>query len=776
MTKRVRMRSVLAAVFAAALCGSWAACQLPTYLPPLGIGEIHGYVVAGGTPVRDATVEIFELEEDGTVKRGIPLFTAQTDEDGRFDLVVEKLPPPYLVTARGGRMREFWAGDEIRLESDVVQLRTVIAEGSGREIRNVVLSPYTTIAEALVERRLALGKEATYAEASERVYGQLDAHFDVDLRASFPARLEADSPSVIEDVRYMLALAGLSSIAQSFEARSEGRSVQTLNTLTVMEALVEDARGPDAVLDGRGPDGPIAIDDCEPPCALGSDTLRRELVRAILSGFLMAPQNVTGLDFADASVFLERLAGSTDETLFGIVEPGKIDDEAPVITPLPLLVFDDSQDAIDVDPVLAPVHFHSDAAVVDTASMFGGACGREIHKHVNLLRSDEESPFRWRFALVDDAVGVKPEDIKVTVRPPTGAAPLALDVAAVELPESGYALGSVFEAAASSDVAFNLLASTEGRFDIEISAKDQLGNVSEVAQGCFTHVPRAAPLYAGPVVSETGPGTLDGLNLENDDLPLVFGESLPASLGYPLVSIPIANNTDTTVYLTLNLDQLTGSFSRTWLSSRAFVRSDASISDCLSTTPPTCFTAFNSQPQEDVVTNAPLPSLADSSLYFALRVIDTEGGSTLSCPECRPNEVRLEPHRGFAIQLVATRLDFLVPAVVDSDSIRRISIGPSDDRVQLTGFVEESDFQLCIDTQADGCHERKLFALYQALTDASIDIQSLRVVATSASRSTLPSRTPQPPYSGSESTLANPILGSYAWSTTEQRVPPTDSN
>jgi surfactin synthase thioesterase subunit len=124
--------------------------------------------------------------------------------------------------------------------------------------------------------------------------------------------------------------------------------------------------------------------------------------------------------------------------------------------------------------------------------------------------------------------------------------------------------------------------------------------------------------------------------------------------------------------------------------------------------------------------------------------------------------------------VVATRLDFLVPAGVDPDRVARIQIGPSNDRHQLVGIVDEVGHVVCADPdQAAGtCGGHRVFDLYQALTEARIDIRAVRISARTAPGPSLPPRTPRPATSGSDGTFSIPLSTPYEWSTTEPRIPP----
>ena len=75
------------------------------------------------------------------------------------------------------------------------------------------------------------------------------------------------------------------------------------------------------------------------------------------------------------------------------------------------------------------------------------------------------------------------------------------------------------------------------------------------------------------------------------------------------------------------------------------------------------------------------------------------------------------------------------------------------------------------DAAAGLCRGHHVFDLYQALTEARIDIQSLRVSARTAPSPSLPPRTPRPSASAAEATFSVPLSTSYEWSATEPGIP-----
>jgi hypothetical protein len=758
-----------------------AACGL-SCVSPLSDGVLTGTVMLG-LPVSGAEVRVWRLDLDGQRRDREPIAETTTDEAGRFRVELGAAFGNLLVETTGDQARELWASEPIDLDASdrliaVLPLYVPVAE------REIVISPFTTVAAALAERRLLLGEESVYHEAMQRAHALLGQHLgDIDITDTPAHPIGEPASQLTARVRQGLVLGALSLLAGRM-ADAAGASARGVNTMILTHALVADASSETPQLDGIGPEGPIGLGQCSPPpdcpdcrplCRLSADTLRIDLAETLAFHLVGSMVDGTGLLFGDVAALADDIAAGVEPLLFGDVAPGAIrDEQGPLVSVLASPFFDEDRDVIDFDTMLRPVLGHLDAARLDLASLLMGDCTRTLHKHVAGLRALDDNPLRWRFAISDNAAGFEPEDIQVNIRPASSLTPHPLDVVLLDAPGSGYAPGSVFEVVALAD-AVPALAEVEGRFDIEISAVDRLGNPGPVLRGCWQHVPRAAPLYStGEAQVVLGPGSVDSVNLDNDEVHRLLGERLDPSRAFPFARIPVQNNTDEVVYLTPAIDELIGTYDRTWIAARAFLREDESLDNCLTTNPPTCSLEVPREPRlEDTVENQPLSGPVDPAAFVSLRVIDTAGGFVDECSECRPDEFRLAPGRAYELQAVITTLDFLVPAGIDTGRITRIAVGPTGDRVQLTGFVDVSNFNLCeqqIDMTGE-CQGHEFFSLYQALTAAHIDVQSIRISARTAPSPTLPARVPRPARSANASTFSSPAFTSYAWSTTEERIP-----
>jgi hypothetical protein len=761
-----------------------AACGV-SCTSPLSDGVLTGTVMLG-LPVSGAEVRVWRLDLDGQRRDPRPVAETTTDDAGRFRVELGATFGNLLVETTGGQARELWASEPIDLDAAdqlvaVLPLYVPLAE------REIVISPFTTVAAALAERRLSLGEDSVYHEAMQRAQAMLGQHLgDIDITDTPAHPIGEPASQLTARVRHGLALGALSLLAGRM-ADVAGASVRGVNTMILTHALVADASSETPRLDGIGPEGPIELGqcqpqpdcpDCRPLCRLSADTLRIDLAETLAFHLVGSMVDGTGLLFGDVAGLADDIAAGVEPLLFGDVAPGAIrDDQGPLVSGLGSPFFDEDRSVIDFDTMLRPVLGHLEAARIDLASLSMGDCTRPLHKHVDGLRAPDDNPLRWRFAVSDNAAGFEPEDIQVNIRPASTLTPHPLAVVPLDVPDSGYAPGSVFEVVALAD-AVPALAEVEGRFDIEIAAVDRLGNPGPVLRGCWQHVPRAAPLYAsGEAQIVLGPGSADRVNLDNDEVHRLLGERLDPSLAFPFLRIPVQNNTDEVVYLTPAIDELIGTYDRIWIAARAFLRQDASPDNCLTANPPTCSPDVPREPRlEDAAENQPLPGPAAPDAFVALRVIDTAGGFVDECSECRPGEFRLAPGRAYELQAVITTLDFLVPEGIDTSRITRISVGPTGDKVQLTGFVDVSNFNQCRAVMGGACIDHEFFALYQALTAAHLDIQSIRISGRTAPSPTLPARVPRPARSANASTLSSPVSTSYAWSTTEERIPVEGGN
>ncbi|ACY18847.1 hypothetical protein [Haliangium ochraceum] len=749
------------AALGAALALAWG-CSLP----PLSNGVLSGTVMLG-TPVVGAQVRVYRLDVNGAPKDRAPVAEAVTDEMGRFYMELGASYGNLHIESTGGRARELWTEEPLELGAES-QLVAVIPAYEPYPPREIVVSPFTTIAATLAEHYRASADDERYHEAVQRAHALLSEHLgDLSILDTAPAPISEPAPQLTPSVRHGLLLASLSLLAGRIADETAG-SVRGVNTMALTEALRDDASDAAGLLDGIGPRGALELglcapppecSDCRPLCRLSAQTLRQDLGDTLAFHLLGSVHDGTGLDFGDGAAVANHVAQGTEAALFGAVEPGAVrDEQGPIITPLESPYFNESEDVIAFDPALQPVHVRSNAARVDLASVFQGDCAQELHKHVSLLGPDDDNPLRWRFAVRDAAAGFVAEDVSARIRVPGLATPRTLTV--TELPGDSIAGGRAFEARAlKADVA--ALAAVEGRYNVEITATDRLGNPSDVLRGCWEHVPRAAPLWAGTFGAATGAGSFDETRLENDNLaPVLRGDQAPI-----LARLEVQNNTDADAYLTFNIDELTGRYSATWVHSRALLSIEPGASDCLTTG--ACNTSLPPAPAVETLPPQTLPAS-----MLTLRVVDKLAGQEPSCPTCRPNENHLGARGQFEVQALVADLAPLVAGSVIRTQISEIHVGRLEAPTQLTG-VDRGIYVRCSrqHEMTGECQERITYQQYSAITGIFVSVDTLAISALASASPVSTPQKPQPPTELSTSTLSTPLATAVTWETRDEVLP-----
>ncbi|ACY16322.1 hypothetical protein [Haliangium ochraceum] len=104
--------SASAAALLTSVALALGACLVPTEPWPDEFGIRFEGVVVGSEPVRGATVEVWQVNDDGARIGGGPHRTAETDEQGRFAIHTgRRFKPPFVVIATGGTTSEYWSAD-----------------------------------------------------------------------------------------------------------------------------------------------------------------------------------------------------------------------------------------------------------------------------------------------------------------------------------------------------------------------------------------------------------------------------------------------------------------------------------------------------------------------------------------------------------------------------------------------------------------------------------------------------------------------------------------
>ncbi len=290
-------------------------------------------------PLRGATVVVHQLV-DG--QRTLDLGRTTTADDGSWSLEHDGYEH-VEIDIIGGSYTEA-SGGEVALDANTTLRGVVLDLQIGEQRSGVVVSPYTHLIVALGRARLASGaKESTYGAAVGKAVERLTAHLTFDPTKTAVAPVSAAAGSPTEQVKYALALAGLSKLA-ALAAADQGATVQSVNTVELTKVLARDAGSVEALFDGNASEVLFVGASCPPPtgcsmegpgcyatCHIHSNSLRSRLGSAILS-FLLTPQNGTTLTRDDVAPWLEGVRANVDSELFGTDATEPFDSIGPTIT------------------------------------------------------------------------------------------------------------------------------------------------------------------------------------------------------------------------------------------------------------------------------------------------------------------------------------------------------------------------------------------------------------------------------------------------------------
>jgi hypothetical protein len=344
--------------------------------------------------------------------------------------------------------------------------------------------------------------------------------------------------------------------------------------------------------------------------------------------------------------------------------------------------------------------------------------------------------------------------VTAIVQPPGNGTAITLPASAA-IAENGEPVFEILLNAATVPA----LADTEGVYQLQLGARDALDNQAAPLAACWQHVVLAPPLRAGSLIA-LGPDSLDVFRFESDNLaPVLRGELAPV-----VARLLVENNTDAGAYLTLNLDELTGRYEASALDSRALLRQDQVVDDCLNQG--TCSEDAPPEPSTSNIGPAAIPPS-----FLRLRVVEQGSGRDAACAECDPGEFYLAPNGRYEVQAIVADLIFLVPPGMPRDQISEISVGPVGTATRLTGVDDGIHVRCHQRLMPEGCRGHDVFQLYRAITSAIIEIDRLVISAqTSAFPTSLP-RTPLPAVDASNSTLSEAVSTSFTWTTQDAMLP-----
>jgi hypothetical protein len=740
------------------------------------------------------------------------LAEGQTDAQGVIEL---RTGPAYgliALMATGGVTRDPWVLPADGGEPDAspgagdvtvpnhVELRSVLVDFlPGPASRDVAITPLTTLAVTLGERRLAHPfKEDTYPAAMARAFDLLGTHFwGLDLTRPPDA---GESPAGFDTaVEYTLALHALAALAHRIAEVSDisGRS---FHTLTLLEALLRDAADDRALLDGVAPDGPVVVGACPAPaapedcapgelaadpacrsiCALDANTLRAQLASALAFEFLPSAHNQTGMSLVDVRVLVEDLRTSIEPELFGDSDGAELEGPVPTIELTSSPVHDERQDAITFDEHAVPTHTPGPDSLVDLA---GEASCPTVGKHIHRLADAGDNALRWHVIMRDrtdwSSNGDAPAPLRYRLkhRPsPPLATPLAggcsaepeqawlTDWLAAEPLSSVDDDGVLYEVVLLREHAPELVDVTEGELEIVFRGQDALGQEAVTCR-CWNHVLLPAPLEIGPVTVATGVGSLQARSLfpGNNLAPLLNG--VPLDEAVALASFEIRNGTDEPTYVRMTVEQPLVRFTKCWQRSNSEL-SSTTTPDPFCIPQQTCLSTFPPDRQTAMVVDTGVIE----HLVTALRVQDT----TTPPASCAPGDAgvrcigpRISPTaaRVYRVELLISSLGALAPRTINEPPAFYFesTLAPPIS-IPITGAISEGVFHVCTLAEGAMCLASGMYQYYRSLVAAQLvmdDSLSVRVAMI-----------PAPHLLLSPTLDAITTLELFAWSTHEQSLPP----
>ncbi len=770
------------------LCGSCTDIN-PVYRDGYLYGVVHMI-----EPVRAAQIEVWELDQDGNRVGIRPQFLTQADQDGNFSVYIPSTYPsnvefgvglpPLEFVVEYAQVREYWSDYQYATSR---QLRSVLIDWEESENLFVVISPYTSMAVAMANKRFetAGGREAgqIYRRTLRETYADFEIHFGVNVLRERPADLSSRLEIVTPAVKYMLMLYGLSGLVrQTLMQDSISEPVYAFNTTDLTDTLVDDAYGPGAVFNGEGTNGPLDFGPPQSPYLLNEQTLRGDLANAIASQFLLTEYNITLLDGDATGFYLKDLSDGNSPALFG---GDSEDNEGPTVSPLPSLVWDERLDLISFAPDTGkPIHrrqavsLDPDAAV-DLATGFTGDSSETcpvVYKHTNQLASNtaDDNPLRWRFAVSDRGFGVDPWALVARIGPRDSVGKHAEVAGTVVASTTGIdgGRGYIVEVLAlRKDIPE--LASVEGIFDIEVQASDWERNKSPVLRGCWNHRPLAAPIQAGSIAYATGMNALENRRLENDNLgELIRGlpDPTPAAV---VAGFDIDNPNEDPVYVSFRIDDLIGDYRFIWRVGHRAIEQDETPSRCLSN-------GFCSLERPRLPTDLVQPAAPLRAEAIAVHVTDRNDGTNAACLDCDDGEFLLQPGGHYRVELSMRDLGFLVPnqdsspgeLVVDQRLVQEFSANPAGEAPMLTG-VDEGEYLHCAapGSEEGDCLVHERFLLFHALREARLDIASVALHTEVRAHRQHTLILPAHPYGNPVTTLSVPREFRFLWSTRESLIP-----
>jgi hypothetical protein len=245
--------------------------------------QVFTAIVAMG-PISDATVNVYELRDDGT-KGNLIIGSLTSDASGRVDISLPaESPKRLLVESSGGTYRDEATGTLTQLSNNDV-IHAVLPAG----IRQVAVTPFTNMAASLattwMQQGVSAGDAVMQANIAVAQQYQLQSILEVvPVAANDPNAVTAAN---LEERKYSALLAGFAQEAHNMNVRP----------IDLAQALANDWS--DGIVDGTVNGNPITVNDLSGnPLQLTVDTGIGDL-QTSSNTFLASTQDATKLEHSN---------------------------------------------------------------------------------------------------------------------------------------------------------------------------------------------------------------------------------------------------------------------------------------------------------------------------------------------------------------------------------------------------------------------------------------------------------------------------------------------
>jgi hypothetical protein len=455
----------------------------------------------------------------------------------------------------------------------------------------------------------------------------------------------------------------------------------------------------------------------------------------------------------------------------------------PIVRVLPTTVYDELDDTIVFDERGVPIHTAGDHTVTLGRPGSGAIVCPVLHKFAHRLDDPNDNAIRWQFEVVGQGaarIDAEAGMYRLRLRQSASGEPGSDTGADTEvwltewLPAQviGTMENSVRYEAVVLRSQIPSLATVRGIIDFEVRGANELGVESVPVRYCWEHVPLAAPLQVRNVIEAMGPGSLHEANLDpgNNLAPLL--EGVPLEQGQAVMELEIVNGTAEAVYATLAIEQDLSTFTRSWQKTNAFLFNENAVSNCLATGE--CTNWFPSVYQTALMT---AEAGTINGLVNGILAQDMMTGQHVSpCEGCDADTYLIEPRitlgdpRVYRVRLVAADLRVLAP------QLPGVNLGPFSDvpldaemlQTPITGQTL-GRVRVCLGTtEPQSCTATSVYQHYVALTEASLSLPGVSILARTSPSPELPAIMPleQP------GVLGAPVgIKTYRWSTAEEPLP-----